>query len=259
MKVSIDELKKRYLETKAHEKGWIWTYYVRRPISYYLAIFFLYFDISANKVTLLFLFTGVIGSLLLALGDYIMFILGALLIELAIILDCVDGNIARVRGSTTLGSVLDVWSGEIILVLSLFMLGVGLSGLANENMITLYILNNIISTTNGNIFLYIGSLTAIVSLASWAARNSWRVISKNFDDMKPTINGNIMKKLIENIFHYSGAYSLTMLIAAIFNILDLFLLLVGSAYCVNLFVIMYTIIKKAYSLDKKYINNCFVV
>ncbi len=250
MKVSIDELRKKYLEAKAHEKGWIWTYYVRRPISYYLAIFFLYFDVSANKVTLLFLFTGIVGSLLLALGGYTMFILGALLIELAIILDCVDGNIARVRGSTTLGSVLDVWSGEIILVLSIFMLGVGLTGLANEGMITLYMLNNIIPNTNSSIFLYIGSLTAIVSLASWAARNSWRVISNNLDDMKPTIDKNIMKKLIENIFHYSGAYSVTMLISAIFNILDLFLLLVGLVYTVNLFVIIYTIVKKAYLLDK---------
>ncbi|MEM0030011.1 MAG: CDP-alcohol phosphatidyltransferase family protein [Candidatus Nitrosocaldus sp.] len=250
MKVSIDELRKKYLEAKAHEKGWIWTYYVRRPLSYYLAIFFLYLDISANKVTLLFIFTGIVGSLLLALGEYTMFILGALLIELAIILDCVDGNIARVRGSTTLGSILDVWGGEIILVLSMFMLGVGLTRLPNEDMTTLYILNNIIPNINRNIFLYIGSLTAIISLASWATRNSWRVISKNLDDMKPTLDKNIMKKLIENIFHYSGAYSVTMLISAIFNMLDFFLLLVGLVYTINLFVIIYTIVKKAYSLDK---------
>ena len=109
MRISVDDIRKRYLEAKAHEKGWIWTYYVRRPISYYLSVFFLYFNISANKVTMLFIITGILGSLLLAIGDYIMFILGALLIELAIILDCVDGNIARIKGTTILGNTLDTW------------------------------------------------------------------------------------------------------------------------------------------------------
>jgi hypothetical protein len=64
--IDINELKRKYLESKAHEKGWIWTYYVRRPASFYLTIPFLYLNVSANKVTLLFMLTGILGSLLLA-------------------------------------------------------------------------------------------------------------------------------------------------------------------------------------------------
>jgi len=73
----------------------------------------------------------------LAIGSYEMFITGALLIELAIILDCVDGNIARVRGKSILGNTLDTWAGEITLVLSMFMLGIGLSN--RDDLITLSI------------------------------------------------------------------------------------------------------------------------
>ncbi len=139
MRISVDDIRKRYLESKTHEKGWVWTYYVRRPVSYYLAVFFLRLNISANKVTMMFIITGVIGSLLLALGDYVMSILGALLIELAIILDCVDGNIARVKGSTILGNTLDTWGGEITLILSMYML-VGLS--TKDKLVTLSILKD---------------------------------------------------------------------------------------------------------------------
>lgn len=247
MKISIDDLRDKYLQTKFHEKGWIWTYYVRRPISYYLAIFFLYFNISANKVTLLFLFTGIIGSLLLAIGDYMMFIVGALLIELAIILDCVDGNIARVKGSTKLGIAIDTWSGELILVLSMFMLGMGLS--LNDDLVILAIVRYVIPDINSNIFIYIGFISSLSTIFGWAIKNNWQVIIKNTEGLIAIPRKNTF--IIENIFHYSGAYSMTMLVTAIFNILDFFLLLIAIIYSVNLIVIIYDIIKKAKNMNNQ--------
>ncbi|MEM2774714.1 MAG: CDP-alcohol phosphatidyltransferase family protein [Candidatus Nitrosocaldus sp.] len=201
---------------------------------------------SANKVTLLFIFTGVVGSLLLALGDYTMFILGALLIELAIILDCVDGNIARVKGSTVLGNTLDTWGGEITLVLSMSMLGIGLS--TKDDLLTIVILRDLSFHIESGIFTYIGFFAALSTLAAWAVKNNWQVIIKRIEGLVSVPRRSTF--IIENIFHYSGAYSVTMLISAILNILDFFLLLVGLVYTINLFVIIYTIVKKAYSLDK---------
>jgi phosphatidylglycerophosphate synthase len=252
--IDINELRRKYLESKAHEKGWVWTYYVRRPISFYLTIPFLYLNVSANKVTLLFMLTGIIGSLLLAIGDYRTFILGAVLIELAIILDCVDGNIARVKGKSILGNTLDTWAGEITLVLSMFMLGIGLS-IRNNNLITLsiaewFIPNIIIDVLNSNIFVYIGSISALSALSSWACKNSWRVISKNIDDIKPIPSKNSVIRMVENIFHYSGAYSITLLVFAIIDMLDIFLLLVLLVYGINLITTMYSIIRRARSLDR---------
>jgi phosphatidylglycerophosphate synthase len=246
MKVSIDELKKRYLETKANEKGWIWTYYVRRPISYYLAIFFLYFDISANKVTLLFIFTGIIGSLLLAVGDYTISISGALLIELAIILDCVDGNIARVKRPTVLGNTLDTWGGEIILVLSMSMLGIGLS--VKDDLLTITILRE--WGLDSSIYVYIGFFAALSTLGAWAAKNNWQVIIKRIDGLISMPRRNTF--IIENIFHYSGAYSITMLVFAVLNLLDIFLSLVFIVYTINLGATLFSIVKRARELDNNY-------
>lgn len=246
MKIGIDELKKRYLETKAHEKGWILTYYVRRPISYYLAIFFLYLNLSANKVTLLFIFTGIIGSLLLALGDYTISILGALLIELAIILDCVDGNIARVKRPTILGNTLDTWGGEIILVLSMSMLGIGLS--AKDQLFATTILLYV--GLDSSIFVYIGFFAALSTLGAWAAKNNWQVIIKRIDGLISIPRRRTF--IIENIFHYSGAYSIIMIVFAILNLLDFFLLLVFVVYTINLIVILFSIVKRARELDNNY-------
>lgn len=86
------------------------------------------------------------------------------------------------------------------------------------------------------------------TLAAWAVKNNWQVIIKRIEGLVSVPRRSTF--IIENIFHYSGAYSVTMLISAILNILDFFLLLVGLVYTINLFVIIYTIVKKAYSLDK---------
>ena len=189
--------------------------------------------------------TGIIGSLLLAIGSYWMFIVGALLIELAIILDCVDGNIARVRGKSILGNTLDTWAGEITLVLSMFMLGIGLSN--RDDLITLSITKELVSSIipmdnmiNGSIFLYIGFISALSTLSGWACKHSWRVISRKLDDMKPIPSDKTISRVIKNIFHYSGAYSITLLVFAIIDMLDIFLLLVLLVYGINLIVTMYS-------------------
>ena len=187
--------------------------------------------------------TGIVGSLLLAIGSYEMFITGALLIELAIILDCVDGNIARVRGKSILGNTLDTWAGEITLVLSMFMLGIGLSN--RDDLITLSITKKLVSSIipmdnmiNSSIFLYIGFISALSTLSAWAIKNNWQVIIKRIKGLISMPRKSTF--VIENIFHYSGAYSITILVFAIIDILDIFLLLVLLVYGVNLITTMYS-------------------
>ncbi len=188
----------------------------------------------------------------MAIGDYGMFILGAVLIELAIILDCVDGNIARVKGKSILGNTLDTWAGEITLVLSMFMLGIGLS--KRDDLITLLITKELVfsiisidNIINSSIFIYIGFLSALATLSAWAIKNNWQVITKRIEGLVSTPRNNTF--VIENIFHYSGAYSITLLVFAIIDMLDIFLLLVLLVYGINLITTMYSIVRRARSLD----------
>jgi hypothetical protein len=119
-KITVKQIKEKYLASKEKEKKFKWTYYVRRPISYYLAWPFLRLGVSASAVTIVWLFVAIIGCGFMALGGYYNMIIGAVLLEFAVILDCVDGHIARFTRPTRTGDVLDTWVGEILLVSSLF-------------------------------------------------------------------------------------------------------------------------------------------
>jgi len=74
-----------------------------RSISIYITKLFLYTPITPNQITLL---GGVIymgGAALFILGSPLMIIIGGLVVRFAILLDYVDGNVARYRGITSFG------------------------------------------------------------------------------------------------------------------------------------------------------------
>ena len=66
VKVTIKDIKERYLASKEKEKRFKWTYYVRRPVSYYVAWPFLKLGVSATSVTILWLFIAGIGCAIIA-------------------------------------------------------------------------------------------------------------------------------------------------------------------------------------------------
>lgn len=75
---------------------------VTRRLSIYLTRLLLYTPITANQVTLFMTIVGLLSGLLFAYGDYWYSIIGALLYFLYHLLDHVDGEIARYRGSASL-------------------------------------------------------------------------------------------------------------------------------------------------------------
>ena len=257
-KISIREIKERYRASKEKERKFKWTYYVRRPISYYLAWPFLSLGISATGVTAFWLVIAIIGCSILAMGGYYNMIIGTALLEFAVILDCVDGHIARFTRPTKTGDILDTWSGEILLVGSLFSIGIGLA-----NSPGLISANNIIpGTIDSTRILTIGAFTAILSLSSWTTRLHWRTNALKFmpDTAKSSEpDGNIRSRkgllIIDNLFHYSGALTMLMVIAAIFAVLDIFLIMIGLIYAVYLLTIMYKIIQTARTLDRTGANS----
>ena len=87
---------------------WAGRLYVRR-LSPYLTRLFVPTPITPNGVTWLFVLAGVAAAAVVALGDGIVSAVGAvLLIQLQILLDCSDGELARWRGqSSPVGIYLD--------------------------------------------------------------------------------------------------------------------------------------------------------
>jgi phosphatidylglycerophosphate synthase len=80
-----------------------------RRVSIYLTWFLVKTPLTANQVSVLFLLVGVAGAALLGTGDPAWTVLGVLLLQLHILLDYSDGEVARYREATSkLGSFLDI-------------------------------------------------------------------------------------------------------------------------------------------------------
>ena len=251
MKVTIKEIKEKYLASKSDEKKFVWTYYVRRPVSYYMTWPFLMLGFSANQVTLLWLFVGIMGSAFLTTGNYLFIVIGAILLELSGILDCVDGHIARFGRPTYSGKILDTWAGEIVLISSMFSLGIGLSKSTDtflHRIMSLYSIGN-------EIFLYVGFFAALASLAAWAVRVHWRstALKLQLDNVDPDSNLRTSNKvlILDNLFHYSGTYALLMIVFASLGASDAFILLIAMVYGGFLLKFMSTVVRKMRMLDNQ--------
>ena len=128
-------------------------YYDRlRTISIYFTKIFLYTSITANQVTLITILLGLVVAILFTFGNYWYVIAGALLLQLAHILDCVDGEIARYRKNF---SDTGIWLERVfhrnVSPILLFSLGYG----------------SYISLGDIN-YLVAGSLISLFLLSSWS-------------------------------------------------------------------------------------------
>jgi phosphatidylglycerophosphate synthase len=219
---------------------------------------FLKLGISANQVTMFWLAIALVGCAFLASGSYENMIIGAVLLELAIILDCVDGHIARFKGPKYSGEVLDTWAGEILLVLSLLSIGIGLSNNKAE-LITLDVISSL--DVDKHVFLYVGIFAALASLSSWTVRVHWRTItmkmSLNSSEPDHDIRESGRALIADNLFHYSGALTVLMVASAILNAMDVILLLIALVYGLYLIAIMFRIVKKARMLDSSRRENTY--
>ena len=117
----IQELKKKYLATlkSSETEDWL-DYRVVRPLCYFLAVIFAKLGIHPNAVTIASMFIGAGSCFLFAHGSYYyegwhglwLNIVAILLLSFADLLDCTDGQLARLTGKKSrLGRILDGMAG----------------------------------------------------------------------------------------------------------------------------------------------------
>ncbi len=107
----------------------IWTRYILRPVSIPAAWIFLRFGLRANTVSYLSALLCIIAGILYGSGIFFLALTGALLFNLFAVLDCVDGNIARVTGTTgPYGGWADAVGGYIAYITVLLGLGYAAAG-----------------------------------------------------------------------------------------------------------------------------------
>jgi phosphatidylglycerophosphate synthase len=105
-------------------EGYIGLFY--REVSLPLIWLFVRIGVTANQVTLLWIAAGLISSGLLASGNYWWTIVGALFLQLALLLDRADGDVARYTDNRTLyGKYLDLLGHTLIKSVLFVCVGLG--------------------------------------------------------------------------------------------------------------------------------------
>ncbi len=97
--------------------------YVAKPLSLFLLKILIYLPFSANQVSILMILTGFVGALFIGFSN--LALIGGILLQVAILLDAVDGSLARYKNKKTLfGNYIDKMFHNIVIPLLFFMLGV---------------------------------------------------------------------------------------------------------------------------------------
>ena len=117
----FNELKKKYLATLKSPETEDWLdYRVVRPACYFLAVLFAKLDIHPNAVTIASMFIGAASCLFFYHGSFYyegwsglwLNVVGVVLLCVADLLDCTDGQLARLTGKKSrLGRILDGMAG----------------------------------------------------------------------------------------------------------------------------------------------------
>lgn len=90
----------------------LWSRFIIRPLSFLITYLFLKLNISATTVSVISIFISLMGSLFLSFNSDLFRLLGVIFIEFWLILDCVDGNIARfTKTASEKGEFFDSVSG----------------------------------------------------------------------------------------------------------------------------------------------------
>jgi len=246
---TIKEIKKQYTaEKQLQDKNTnFWVYLFNRRLSFYPTWLFLLLGLSANQVTLLSILVGLSGCVFFSFGGHINFIIGAIFINTWAILDCVDGNMARLlKSSGKYGWFLDSITGLMLNALLLFSIGVGVY-FNHDNFIhillsTLKVFNlQIISTT----ILIIGCLGSISALFYALIIHLFKNIFTR-DLFGNNTGGNTDSGLIGkllNIARYFTGFGLIepiLLLAALLNYISVIVLVFSS---INVAAAIYVSIK----------------
>lgn len=91
------------------------TWLNRPQASLFVSFFYRFTNVSANQVTFMAIIAGILSGLAIACGSRDAIFVGGLLYQLSIVLDCADGQLARLKGtSSEFGRILDGISDYIV-------------------------------------------------------------------------------------------------------------------------------------------------
>lgn len=115
----------RSLPKKKNSKSSLWVKWIIRKLSFPFTFLFINLGFSAWSASVLSIFVALAGCTALCVDSALWRAVGVVLVELWLVMDCVDGNIARVKKtSSPMGGCIDAFSGYFITAFVFFSVGV---------------------------------------------------------------------------------------------------------------------------------------
>lgn len=224
--------------------------YTYRPLSFIGSAFFSNLGLSANAVSYISIFIGLFAAYCYYFESHTMHILGAVLVNVWLLFDCIDGNIARCVKKQPFGVFADATACYILLAFLYTAIGY-----------TVYIEGGAIFS-EGNIWIIVvGSLISTSDIVMRLIFHKFRegeielnkIIGKEetfLDNYKPH-EPSLKDRLLEAI-NIGGYQPIIILVATIFKFLDIVLLGVLLIDVAGLCFFTTKNIIKATNLAKKY-------
>lgn len=220
-----------------------------RPISFYAAAFAANRGITANAVSYFSVFVGIAGCGCFFAGNYICAIVGALLLNCWLVLDCVDGNLARSVRAQPFGEFADSVSSYIL---------VGLMNIAMGFYV--YRCGGVFSPQGSALMLLLGALASEADTLMRLVYQKYKAVERELADagkVKVTqdirtdhTQGKSLQMRIEMEFGTGGILPALILISVIFGAVDIVVMYCLAYYGGSCLVTVFRYVRKAIRAEK---------
>lgn len=228
--MKISDLKVGYTQSKIDsEKIDLWLFYFARPLSWPLTWLFVKLGFSASAVTYISIVSVLAGAVLLCIGTFPLQVIGISLFNLWIILDCVDGNIARFKKTfSKYGEFIDAVGGYFATTFLFSSMG--------------YLSYKTVNIDKPEVFLILGFWATTSSLFSRLLYQKFKNVFSSTDTViKPRDNTSSIPMVIAQNIGAASGLVLPLSVAAIILGKAHYIVLFWS--CINSLMLLYTLVK----------------
>lgn len=238
------------LPKKKNSKSSLWVKMIIRKLSFLFTFIFINLGFSAWAVSVLSVFVAITGCVFLCINSFLFRLLGVILIEFWLVLDCVDGNIARVKKtSSEMGEFIDALSGYFVTAFVYFSIGVAafhtsfLSIFKNWNLYFIYL--GSISTVCGILSRLIHQKYTYSLMVANEERDSNNKKSLPEDEVENKKSLQYIRSRLDKEISISGLFMPFLIFALIFNIFDIMTIFYLSFQALGLVAVTFVYSMKA--------------
>lgn len=221
----------------------LWVKLLIRRISFLFTWLFINLGFSSNAISYLSILVALCGSLALSINSITLQIVGVILINLWLVLDCVDGNIARCKKtSSAIGSLIDAFSGYFMVAFGYIAIG-----------IAAYNSSGILFDTYSVILIILGGVASISDILSRLIHQKYSntmmfLAKQNIPDTnnKKSSRFSRFRIRIGKEFGISGLFMPGLILSLIFSAFDLMIIFY---FCFNSCALLISVLYYSFSAE----------